>query len=230
MSTQLTLYSDALGPNGWKVAMILNELGVTYKTVMVDVFQSGEGSMSKTEFMETINPNGRIPAIVDHTANDFTLWESVAIIQYVTRKFDTEHKLSYTDMSKSALLDQWLLFQASGQGPYFGQLTWFIFYHPEKNIDSVITRYRDEVRRVNGVLESVLRKNGGFLVGDKLTVADLSFVIWTDVIAYWTPAMGPDFQFGKEFPAVNEWYERMMKLPGVDSVRQEREDARTRRK
>lgn len=65
---------------------------------------------------------------------------------------------------------------------YFGQLTWFTIYHEEKNLTSVIERYRKEVDRVNGVLEGVLAKNNGWLTGEKCTVADLSFVIWIDVI------------------------------------------------
>lgn len=95
--------------------MILNELNVNYKTIMVDVFGTGEG-MNKDEYISKINPNGRIPAIVDHSANDFTLWESIAIIQYVAKKFDGKHALTYGDLQKDALVDQFLLFQASGQG------------------------------------------------------------------------------------------------------------------
>lgn len=102
--------------------MVLNELGVSYETIMVDVFGTGEG-MKKDEYVTTVNPNGRIPAIVDHSnddGKDFVLWESIAIIQYLARKFDTKRVLSYEDPRQSALVDQFLLFQASGQGPYFG--------------------------------------------------------------------------------------------------------------
>lgn len=104
--------------------MVLNVLGVTYDTVMVDVFGTGEG-MAKDAYVASVNPNGRIPAIVDHTANghdgkeeeaEFTLWESVAIIQYLERKFDRTYTFGFEDFKKAALVDQWLLFQASGQG------------------------------------------------------------------------------------------------------------------
>lgn len=99
--------------------MILNELGIKYDTIMVDVFESGSNDakiMWKSDYIAKINPNGRIPAIVDHTANDFILWESVAIIQYITKKFDTEYKLTYNDFQKEALVNQYLLYQAFGQG------------------------------------------------------------------------------------------------------------------
>lgn len=97
--------------------MIFNELGIKYDTIMVDVFGTGEGDMNKADYVAKINPNGRIPAIVDHTTkDDFVLWESVAIIRYVAAKFDTAHKLTYGDFQKDALIDQYLLFQASGQG------------------------------------------------------------------------------------------------------------------
>lgn len=111
---------------------------------------------------------------------------------------------------------------------YFGQASWFVYYHKEKNITSVIERYRTEVRRINRVLEGVLSQNGGWLVGGKCTVADLSFVIWTDVIAEWKPVMGEGFDLETESPHVYKWYKAMMALPGVDSVRQEREDAKMR--
>ena len=68
---------------------------------------------------------------------------------------------------------QWLYFQASGQGPYFGQAGWFLFYHPEK-VSSAVERYRNETKRVLGVLESVLSKQE-WLVGGRLTVADIAF-------------------------------------------------------
>ncbi|CCG84377.1 protein of unknown function [Taphrina deformans PYCC 5710] len=225
---QITLYSDELGPNGWKVAMVLNELGIPYETVLVDVFSSGSG-MSKGEFTETINPNGRIPAIVDHLDDgDFVLWESVAIIGYLVSRYDAAHTYSFTGPRETAEMNQWLLYQASGQGPYFGQASWFVYYHPEKNLTSVIQRYRDEVRRVNGVLDGVLRKNGGWLVGGKCSVADLAFVIWTDVVVNWKPVMGDDFDLAKEAPAVHRWFNQMMALPGVDSVRRQREAAKMR--
>ena len=100
--------------------------------------------------------------------------ESNAIIEYLVEKYDTEHKISVTDVNDKFTLLQWLFFQASGQGPYFGQVGWFTFYHPEK-IPSAIERYKNEIRRVLGVLDSVLSKQE-WLAGGKCTIADLSFI------------------------------------------------------
>lgn len=103
-----------------------------------------------------------------------------------------------------------------------------MYYHSEKNLTSVIERYREEVKRINGVLEGVLEKNGGWLVGGKCSAADLSFIIWTDVVVNWKPVMGDGFNLAQQFPTVNKWFEAMMALPGVDSVRKEREVAKMR--
>ena len=103
--------------------------------------------------------------------------ESNAIIEYLIDKYDKEHKISIPENDDQKYIQtQWLFFQASGQGPYFGQASWFLFYHEEK-VPSAIDRYRKEVRRVLGVLESVLSKQD-WLVGGRPTVADLSFILY----------------------------------------------------
>jgi len=123
------------------------------------------------------NPNGRIPTIIDHDNNDFTLWESTTIIRYLVERYDKDRKISFpTNSNESFLIDQWMTFQASGQGPYFGQITWFKLRHPEK-FPSAIERYQKEALRVVSVLDSVLAKQK-YLVGNKLTIADLSFYSW----------------------------------------------------
>lgn len=99
--------------------------------------------------------------------------ESNAIIQYLIDKYDQEHKISVPEGAEKYTQLQWVYFQASGQAPYFGQLAWFLFYHKEK-VQSAIDRYKGEVKRVFGVLESVLSKQD-WLVGNKPTVADLVF-------------------------------------------------------
>ena len=93
---------------------------------------------------------------------------------YLVDKYDTEHKISAATEEDKYRQLQWLFFQASGQGPYFGQAAWFSFFHPEK-IPSAQERYRNEIVRVFGVLDGVLSKQE-WLVGGKLSVTDLSFV------------------------------------------------------
>ena len=100
--------------------------------------------------------------------------ESDAILTYLVDKYDPEHKISASTEADKYHQLQWLFFQASGQGPYFGQAAWFTFYHPEK-IQSAQDRYKKEIIRVLGVLDNVLSQRS-WLVSDKCTIADLSFI------------------------------------------------------
>lgn len=117
-SPQFTLYAH-IGPNPWKVVFLLEELGLTYKLAHVDT--------SKNEHKEApyvlLNPNGRMPTLVDHHNNDFAIWESGAIMLYLIEKYDTQKKLSFEKFESEALAKQYLMFQMSGQGPYFGKLS-----------------------------------------------------------------------------------------------------------
>ncbi|KAK7693098.1 hypothetical protein QCA50_002664 [Cerrena zonata] len=114
---QFTLYTHVGGPNGWKVAILCDFLGLTYESIYLN-FQ--EGDQKKPDHVK-LNPNGRIPTIIDHKNNDFVLWESNAILQYIVDKYDTEKKLAVTEEGDKYKLLQWLFFQSSGQGPYYGQ-------------------------------------------------------------------------------------------------------------
>ncbi|EKM49058.1 uncharacterized protein PHACADRAFT_107626 [Phanerochaete carnosa HHB-10118-sp] len=210
---QFTLFSHKRGPNGWKVALVLEELGLTYESVYLD-FQKSE--QKAPEFIK-YNPNGRIPALIDHSNSDFIVWESNAIIQYIVDKYDKGHKLSIAPGTDEYYIQlQWLYFQASGQGPYFGQAGWFTFYHPEK-VPSAIERYKNEIKRVFGVLESVLSTRE-WLVDSRLTVADLSLVPWNHLT---TPHL-EDVDFEKEFPATAKWHNKLLKRPAVEKVWAER--------
>ncbi|EKM50007.1 uncharacterized protein PHACADRAFT_264484 [Phanerochaete carnosa HHB-10118-sp] len=212
---QFTLFSHTGGPNGWKVAFILEELGLTYESIYFDFKKNEHKAPEFTKY----NPNGRIPAVIDHRNNDFVVWESNAIIQYVVDKYDKEHKLSIapgTDEYYTQL--QWLYFQASGQGPYFGQVGWFNLYHPEK-VPSAVERYRNETKRVLGVLESVLLKQE-WLVGGRLTVADISFIPWN---IFATTLLLEGFDLEKEFPATAKWHNKLLARPAVKNLWEERE-------
>ncbi|KAL4736671.1 glutathione S-transferase [Aspergillus similis] len=169
MIKPLTVWLTPPGPNSWKVITVLNELGVPYN---IHSFKFDD--VKKPPFIN-INPNGRVPAIVDPNT-DLTLWESGAILQYLEDVYDTEKKLTYTSLKEKHLLNQWLHFQMSGQGPYFGQAGWFNVLHPEK-LPSAIERYVNEVHRILGVLNTAL-EGRTWLVGDKCTFADLAFLPW----------------------------------------------------
>lgn len=143
--------------------------------------------------------------------------ESNAIIEYLVAKYDTQHSISFADFEKTQYVRQWLYFQASGQGPYFGQAVWFL-KNPNGEPQSVAERYKIETKRVLTVLESVL-KDRKYLVGDKLSVADIAFLQWNtsaDRII-----LGHEF-INTEAPSVRSWMGEMMTRPGIAKVMAER--------
>ncbi|GAA5929638.1 hypothetical protein JCM3775_006505 [Rhodotorula graminis] len=214
---QFTLYSHVGGPNGHTVAFVLKALGLSYETKWLD-FSKGE--QKSAEFL-ALCENGRIPLLVDHENKDFKVWESKACMLYLVAKYDKDNTLGVgSSPEEQALLSQWLFFQASGQGPYFGQAAHFKMFAPEK-IPYGIERYSKEVERVFGVLESVLSKQE-YLCPNKLTIADLSFVTWTN---FGLHALLPEGVNGPEkFPAVNAWHTKLTALPYVAEVLKEREE------
>ncbi|KAF7590235.1 glutathione S- transferase, nitrogen catabolite repression regulator [Aspergillus hancockii] len=202
----IILHSHQYGPNPWKVAIILEELNLPYETRFVSFKDV------KHEPYTKLNPNGRLPAIEDPN-NGITLWESGAIVEYLLDNYDPEHKLSYTEASAKYQTKAWLHFQASGQGPYYGQAGWFHRAHPE-HVPSAIERYGNEIRRVTGVLESVL-KTREWLVGDKCTYADLCFLPWQR----WASRYATDGEYlDRDFPHVAEWFKRLIERPSVKKV------------
>ncbi|OCL09431.1 putative glutathione S-transferase Ure2-like protein [Glonium stellatum] len=195
------------GPNPPKVAIILGELGVPFEVIAIPF-----SDVKKPEYL-AINPNGRLPAIQDPNTG-ITLWESGAIVEYLIEVYDKEHKLSFAPGTpESFLAKQWLFFQTTGQGPYYGQAVWFKKYHPEQ-LPSAVERYVKEINRVTGVLEGHLARqkqehgasgDGPWLVGNKLSYADISFVPWQTIIAM----VGEDEYNVDNFPHVKEWLSKM---------------------
>ncbi|EJT97675.1 glutathione S-transferase C-terminal-like protein [Dacryopinax primogenitus] len=211
---QFTLYTHVGGPNGWKVAYLLAELRLTYESVFFDFAKKDQKS---PEFLK-LNPNGRIPAIIDHGNNDFVLWESNAILLYIVEKYDKEHKFSAVTDADKAYQNQWLFFQASGQGPYFGQFFWFQFYHQEK-VPSAVERYKGETERVLGVLESVLSKQE-WLVAGKMTISDISFISWNN--GAFKAILGDDYPIAEKYPAVYKWHNAMTERPAIKACIEQR--------
>ncbi|GJF00121.1 glutathione S-transferase [Phanerochaete sordida] len=205
---QFTLYTNKKGPNGWKVAIVLEELGLAYEPVYLDFGKGEQKAPAHTKH----NPNGRIPTLIDHANGDYTLWESDAILYYLVEKYDPEHKVSVADAGERFQVLQWLFFQASGQGPYFGQALWFKFYHSE-TLPSAQERYQKETKRVLGVLEGVLAKQDT-LVGGKITIADLSFIPWNDM------AINSilDIDVAAEYPVVTAWHKKLVERPAAKKV------------
>ncbi|KAH7320577.1 glutathione S-transferase [Stachybotrys elegans] len=205
MSKPIIVWLSPPGPNPWKVIVVLEELGVPYEVKSIR-FED----LKKAPFTD-INPNGRVPAIQDPNT-DLALWESGAIVQYLIKQYDTKNLLQYSDVKQQNLCNQWLTFQVSGQGPYYGQCTWFTYLHHEK-LPSAIERYANEIKRVLGVLEGVLasKSEPQWLVGDRMTFADLAFVPWNDRL---DAALGVPYDEKLDgFPHVKKWHERMTQRP-----------------
>ena len=163
----IDLYSAAT-PNGHKISIALEELGLPYSLKVLDLSQ---GEQKLPAFL-AINPNGRIPAIVDRDADDFAVFESGAILIYLAEK--TARLMPSDPKGRSRVL-QWLMFQMGGIGPMMGQANVFYRYFPEK-IQPAIDRYQGESRRLFRVLDTHL-KDHEFLAGD-YSIADIANWAW----------------------------------------------------
>src|SRR5277367_5088693 len=163
----IDLYTAAT-PNGWKISIALEELGLAY-SVHVLSFSKQE---QKAEAYLKINPNGRIPAIVDRDNGDSAVFESGAILIYLAEKTG---RLMPQDPKGRSVVIQWLMFQMAGIGPMMGQANVFFRYAPEK-IPYAIDRYQREVRRLFGVLDRRLADHT-YLAGD-YSIADIASWSW----------------------------------------------------
>jgi GSH-dependent disulfide-bond oxidoreductase len=163
----IDLYTAAT-PNGHKVSIALEELGLPYTLKVLDLSQGEQ----KTPAFLALNPNGRIPAIVDRDADDFAVFESGACLIYLAEKTG---QLMPTDVKGRSRVMQWLMFQMGGIGPMMGQANVFYRYFPEK-IQPVIDRYQGETRRLFGVLDGQL-KDHEYLAGD-YSIADIANWAW----------------------------------------------------
>ena len=158
----------AATPNGWKASITLEELAIPYKVRRID-FEKRE---QKEPWYLKINPNGRIPAIVDHDNGGFAVFESGALMIYLAEKAG---KLLPADVKGRSLVIQWLMFQMGGIGPMMGQANVFYRYAPER-IPYAIERYQREVRRLFEVLDGRLADNE-YLAGD-YSLADIANWSW----------------------------------------------------
>ena len=163
----IDLYTAAT-PNGHKVSITLEELGLPYNLHAIDL---SSGAQKQKPFTD-INPNGRIPAIVDRANGDFPVFESGAIMMYLAEK--TGRLIPRDEKGRSRVV-QWLMFQMGGVGPMMGQANVFTRYFPEQ-LPSVIDRYRRESRRLLEVLDGQLASNE-YLAGD-YSIADIANFAW----------------------------------------------------
>lgn len=163
----IDLYSAAT-PNGWKASVALEEMELDYTVHAVNLMK---GEQKTTEFL-AMNPNGRIPVIVDKSEGDHVVFESGAIMLYLAEKTG---KFLPADAKGRSQVMQWVMFQMGGIGPMMGQANVFYRYLEEK-IPIAIDRYQNEVRRLFTVLDGRLEDNE-YLAGD-YSIADMANWCW----------------------------------------------------
>lgn len=188
--------------NGVKIPIALEELSVPYKIINVNL---SANEQKKHEFL-SLNPNGKIPVIVDHDASDgksLTVFESGAILVYLAEKYDA--LLPSDARGRTAALG-WLFFQVGGVGPMFGQYGWFNRAAPQK-ISVALERYRSEANRLTQVLESRLQQ-APWLAGSDYSIADIANFSWLRNAGYGDVDI-------TQFPAVNAWVDTINARPAV---------------
>ena len=190
-------------PNGWKVTILLEELGVPYKVIPVNI---GKGEQFAPDFLK-ISPNNRMPAVVDHEpvggGGPLPVFESGAILEYLAEKYG---QFLPKDVRGKYEVLQWVYWQMGGLGPMSGQANHFRNYAADK-IAYAINRYTDEVNRLYGVMDIRLADRE-YLAG-AYSIADM--MSWPWVVAY--ERMGQDLN---EFPHLKRWFETMKARPGVE--------------
>jgi GSH-dependent disulfide-bond oxidoreductase len=206
----IDLYT-ASTPNGHKASCTLEELGLPYTVHAVDL---ASGAQRSAQYL-AINPNGRIPAIVDREADDLAVFESGAIMIYLAEKAG---RLMPSDSAGRARVIQWLMFQMGGIGPMMGQANVFFRYFPEK-IQPAIDRYQNECRRLFEVLDRRLGESEW--LADDYSIADIANWCWVrtykwsgvsrdglDNLDRWLSAM-------KERPALRRGIEVPVKIDNI---------------
>ncbi|EMO33720.1 glutathione S-transferase, N-terminal domain protein [Leptospira santarosai str. HAI821] len=192
----IELYS-ASTPNGRKVSIMLEELGIPYTVHPMDLDKLEQ----KQEWFLKINPNGRIPAIIDKDNGNFTVFESGAILIYLAEKTG---KFLPKDPKEKSIVLQWLMFQMGGVGPMQGQAGVFLKYAPEK-IPYGISRYQNETKRLYSVLDRRLGESK-FLAGKELSIADIATWPWVNIHDWVEISLD-------EFPNLKRWNEELSKRP-----------------
>lgn len=209
---KLQLYSMAT-PNGVKVSIMLEEVGLPYEAHFVDITRN---ETFTPEFL-SLNPNGKIPAIVDPQGPDggpFGLWESGAILYYLARKtgelLPKDPGLAYETL-------QWVFFQMAGVGPILGQMGYFHrFAGKELEDKRPLQRYVKESKRLLDVVETRLGE-GDWVMGDEYTIADVSLIGWVAAVDGFYQA--GELLESASRPRIQAWVKRMMERPAVQRGR-----------
>mmetsp|Transcript_36335 Transcript_36335/g.58742 ORF Transcript_36335/g.58742 Transcript_36335/m.58742 type:complete len:209 (-) Transcript_36335:504-1130(-) len=189
-------------PNGFKLTIALEELGLPYKLHFVNI---GKGDQFKPEFL-AVNPNNKIPALIDPNGPDgkpVTVFESGAILLYLAEK---TKKLIPQDAHGRYAVIQWLFWQNAGLGPMFGQ--YFHFKGAPEKIPYAIERYQKESARLLGVLDKQLATNQ-YVAGDEFSIADITIIGW---LRNGYEGLG---QTAGAFPNIDRWIKLILSRPAV---------------
>ncbi|ESZ93593.1 hypothetical protein SBOR_6022 [Sclerotinia borealis F-4128] len=236
-------------PNRQKVSITLEELGLKYETTHIDISKNQQ----KEDWYLKINPNGRIPAIIDRSTgsddvpvssdgkdSEKRVFEGGAILLYLTQKYDKDYRISYPfDSDRYCEVVEWVMWMQSGIGPMQGQANHFYRYAPEK-IEYAIDRYQTETKRLYSILEARLssrkRQNhtvanatdstagpekstnqspGPWIVGDKLTIADLACFSWANVRPIPFCGQNEAEIDTSPYPEIVNWLKRINGRPAV---------------
>ena len=184
-------------PNGRKVSILLEELGVDYKAIPINI---GQGEQMVPEFLE-ISPNNKIPAIYDHETG-IALMESGAIMIYIAEKYG---KFLPSDPMKKAKVIEWLMWQMGGLGPMLGQVHHFVHFNAGK-AEYAEERYRNEAARLYRVLNDRLADRA--FICDEYSIADMA--CWPWVSRYEWQEINLD-----DYPNVKAWYQRLLARKAV---------------
>lgn len=185
-------------PNGRKVSILLEELGISYNVHKIDITQ---GQQFSPDFLE-INPNSKIPAIIDHDM-EITVFESGAILMYLAEKTG---KLLPREMKSRYQVMEWLMFQMASVGPMFGQFNHFNRFAPEK-VPYAIARYEQETLRLYGVLDRQLADRR-YIALEDYSIADIALFPWVASYEF----MGLTLE---QYPHLKRWVEILQERPAV---------------
>jgi len=196
----ITLYTWPT-PNGYKPMLALEEMGLAYTIETINI---GENVQKEPEFL-AMNPNGRIPVMKDHEAEDFVIFESGAILVYLAEKTG---QFFGGNAKERSIVMQWLMWQMGGLGPMMGQANQYVTFLPEEHTHP-LNRYKGESERLFGVMEMQLEKTP-YLAGD-YSIADMA--TWPWVRGH--PMAGVDIN---AFPKVKAWFDTIAARPAVATM------------
>lgn len=204
--SDITLYTCGT-PNGYKVSIFLEVLGLKYDVKALNIMTN----VQKESWFTDLNPNGRIPTLVDHKTG-ITISETAAIMTYLADTYDKDHLYSFAAGTEEYYKHMEVVyFQMAGIGPMQGQAHHFILYAPEK-VPYGMKRYSEETKRLYGVFNEYLERNkanGPYAVGNHYSIADFTILPW----AMRLHTIDVDI---KQFPNVYKWAKTLMEVPEVN--------------